>query len=80
MTYQEQRAFRLRVGAALRARREARGETATMVAKRIGIARPNYTRMERGVCMARIETVVRAARALGCRPLDVLAEALEGIE
>lgn len=80
MTYQEKRALRLRVGAVLRAKRDARGETLVEVSRRVGVARQNYARMERGVHAARLETIVRAARTLGCRPIDVLAEALEGIE
>jgi transcriptional regulator with XRE-family HTH domain len=79
MTDGEKKLVARRVGALMQEKRRARGETATDVAARIGLARQNYRRFEKGVSMPQLDTVVRVARALECSATEILTEALKGI-
>ena len=79
MTDSEKKLVARRVGALVQGKRRARGETATDVAARIGLARQNYRRFELGTHMPHLDTLVRVARALGCSATEILTEALKGI-
>lgn len=79
MTDGEKKLIARRVGVLVQEKRKARGETATDVAARIGIARPNYRRFEKGTHMPHLDTLIRVARALECSATEILAEALKGI-
>lgn len=61
--------------AKLRALRERAGLTQTDVAKAVGIARPNYVRMETGRnTNPKLNVAQAVARAIGCRVDDLLAD------
>jgi DNA-binding XRE family transcriptional regulator len=61
------------IGARIRALWLAAGRSAAEVARAVGLARPNYSRLEAGRHEARVQTLVRVAAALGV-PLTALFE------
>jgi len=61
------------IGARIRALRLAGGRSATEVARSVGVARPNYSRLEAGRHEARVQTLIRVAAALEV-PLAALFE------
>jgi DNA-binding XRE family transcriptional regulator len=52
------------IGARIRALRLATGRSAAEVARAVGLARPNYSRLEAGRHEPRVQTLVRVAEAL----------------
>lgn len=62
-----------RIGARVRALREAAGLTQGELARRTGIHRPNIARIESGRHMPSLDTVVRIARALDVQPSAILS-------
>ena len=62
------------IGARIRDLRLATGRTAADVARDVGLARPNYSRLEAGRHEPRVQTLVRVAAALEV-PLAALFEA-----
>lgn len=61
------------IGARIRALRLATGRSAAEVARAVGLARPNYSRLEAGRHEPRVQTLVRVAAALEV-PLAALFE------
>ena len=55
--------------------REARGLSAADLAEMVGTSQPQITRLERGVRRLTVEWMTRIARALDCRPMDLIASA-----
>ena len=66
------RSFGARLGARIRARREAKGWTQAHLAEKVGVG-PNYIGiLERGQKLPTLDTLVRLAKALGCSPAELL--------
>jgi len=65
-----------RIGARMRALRKARGLTSLQLAERIGIARGNYCRCERGIHQQSLWILARFCTALEMRLVDLLEESI----
>lgn len=68
------RSFGARLGARLRAQREARGYTQAKLAERVGVS-PNYLGvLERGVKLPTLDTLILVAKALEVSPAELLGD------
>lgn len=68
------RSFGARLGARLRAQREARGYTQAKLAEKIGVS-PNYFGvLERGLKLPTLDTLIQLARALDVSPAELLGD------
>jgi transcriptional regulator with XRE-family HTH domain len=65
----------LRLGKALRARREAAGYSQEGFADHIGMHRTYYSAIERGEKNIQLDTLQRICSGLGCRTWEVLKDA-----
>ncbi|WP_227462315.1 XRE family transcriptional regulator [Ilumatobacter sp. SYSU D60003] len=62
------------MGAAIRARRQSAGLSATALAERAGVSQPYISQLESGKASPSINTLYRVANALGVTPQDLLPD------
>ena len=62
----------VQIGARIRAARQARNLTARALAKAVGIPAPHISNLETGRVEPRSSTLLALAKAIGCRPADLL--------
>lgn len=67
--------IQMRIGDALRARREALGMSQVRLAKRLRMHRTYYSAIERGLKDFQIETLERICLKLGVHPWEILKDA-----
>lgn len=58
----------------IRAARQQRGVTQADMARRLGMHRPVYSRIEAGRHAPSLSTLQRIAEGIGCHPLDLVPE------
>jgi transcriptional regulator with XRE-family HTH domain len=68
------RSFSARLGARLRAQREARGYTQATLAEKVGVS-PNYFGvLERGLKLPTLDTLILLAKALEVSPAELIGD------
>jgi transcriptional regulator with XRE-family HTH domain len=69
------RSFSVRLGSRIRARRKARGWSQAELAEAVGVGANYIGILERGQKLPTLNTLVAAAKALGCSPAELLDDA-----